>query len=181
MLRQGLAVLTVVGALGASPALAQVDFQGTLTRHGQEVGTVTGTIEDIVFRRQGNEIVAVGQLTGELIDAAGNTIGSISRQVQLAIADIGTAEPTPANCQVLFLDLGPIDLKLLGVELHVDDIVIDLEANPAGGILGELLCALGDGLGLDLGGLIDDLLGGLLSNAEVAAIVGILNSILGGL
>jgi hypothetical protein len=61
-------------------------------------------------------------------------------------------------CDILFLDIGPISLDLLGLLLDIAPIQIDLDADPgAGNLLGNLLCAV-TGL-LDGAGLLADLLG----------------------
>src|SRR5688572_13619592 len=98
------AVLCLAGVAHAQ--LSVEDLQGTLTRDGEEVGSFVGALENIEFTRQGRQIVAVGDLTGEILDAAGETVREISRQIRIPLTDIGTEEPTPGNCQVLFLDLG---------------------------------------------------------------------------
>lgn len=53
-----------------------------------------------------------------------------------------------ATCSVLNLALGPLDLNLLGLVVELDDcaggpVTVDVEAVPGGGLLGDLLCALG--------------------------------------
>jgi hypothetical protein len=53
------------------------------------------------------------------------------------------------------------------------------EANPAGGILGQLLCSLADRLNLDLSRLVDNLLDGLIGRNILDAIVDALNNVLG--
>src|SRR5687767_13928821 len=100
----------------ASAAQAQLsveDLEGTITQNGEEIGSFVGALENIEFKRQGRQIVAVGDLTGEILDAAGETVREISRQIKFPLTDVGTEEPTPGNCQVLFLDLGPLALNLL--------------------------------------------------------------------
>jgi len=57
---------------------------------------------------------------------------------------IGT---TPGACDILHLSLGPVDLTLLGLNVHLDDcnngpVIVDITAIPAGGLLGQLLCSL---------------------------------------
>ena len=52
-----------------------------------------------------------------------------------------------ATCSVLSLALGPLDLNLLGLRVELDDcdngpVTVDITADPAGGLLGGLLCAL---------------------------------------
>jgi hypothetical protein len=45
-------------------------------------------------------------------------------------------------CNILNLDLGPIDLNLLGLVVETSPIEIDITAIPGGGLLGALLCAI---------------------------------------
>ena len=70
---------------------------------------------------------------------------------------------------MLNLVLGPLDLNLLGLEVHLKQVVLDIVAQSgAGNLLGNLLCAVA--------GLLDGGLGGVLD--QVAAL---LNQILGAL
>jgi hypothetical protein len=48
------------------------------------------------------------------------------------------------SCDVLNLVLGPLDLNVLGLEVHLKKVVLDIIATPAGGLLGQLLCGLGN-------------------------------------
>jgi hypothetical protein len=52
-----------------------------------------------------------------------------------------------ATCNVLSLAIGPLDLNLLGLRVELDDcdngpVTVDITADPAGGLLGSLLCSL---------------------------------------
>ena len=54
-----------------------------------------------------------------------------------------------ASCSVLHLELGPLDLNLLGLRVQLNDcnqtpgpVVLDITATPGGGLLGDLLCNL---------------------------------------
>jgi hypothetical protein len=55
----------------------------------------------------------------------------------------------PGSCEVLNLMLGPLHLDLLGLivdvfgETRADPVQVLITANPAGGLLGELLCGVG--------------------------------------
>lgn len=73
--------------------------------------------------------------------------------------------PLPISCDVLNLVLGPLDLNLLGLEIHLNQVLLDIVANPAGGLLGSLLSIL---CGLNLSTL-TDLLGLLLGNLDLLA------------
>jgi len=72
-----------------------------------------------------------------------------------------TASPaaTPGACPILHLMLGPIHLDLLGLVVDTSEICLNITADPAGGLLGDLLCGIanllngGTPLGTILGGL----------------------------
>jgi hypothetical protein len=72
--------------------------------------------------------------------------------------------PEPTTCPILHLDLGPLDLNLLGLHVHLNEVVLDVEAIPgAGNLLGNLLCAIAGLLdGVDLSGILGDLLRNLV-------------------
>jgi hypothetical protein len=51
--------------------------------------------------------------------------------------------PVQASCDVLFLDLGPIALDLLGLTVDLSRVILDVNAvTGAGNLLGNLLCAI---------------------------------------
>ena len=62
----------------------------------------------------------------------------VARRVQQAPGEI---------CTVLDLVLGPLDLNLLGLRIHLDRVRLTITADPNGGILGSLLCSLAGGPG----------------------------------
>jgi hypothetical protein len=43
-------------------------------------------------------------------------------------------------CTVLDLTLGPLDLNLLGLMVHLDTVHLVITADSEGGLLGSLLC-----------------------------------------
>lgn len=104
------------------------------------------------------QLAAVGTLTGTVTNAAGQTVGAIARTITLSLITIN------ATCDILHLELGPIDLNLLGLVVHVDKIVIDIDAQSGpGNLLGNLLCAVAH--------LLD-------SNGALTALANLLNQIL---
>jgi len=134
--------------------LSAVPVTGT-TRDG---GTVTGTLDINRFAAQGGQLVAIGTLTATITDAAGNVIGTVTQNVTLPVTASGT-------CQVLHLELGPLDLNLLGLMVHLDKIVLDITAQSGpGNLLGNLLCGLA--------GLLDN------NNATLSSIAQVLNQLL---
>lgn len=75
-----------------------------------------------------------------------------------------TTPPEQEPCPILHLELGPLDLDLLGLVVHLDRVVLDVTAEPGpGNLLGNLLCAIAGLLdGVDLSGVLGDLLQRLL-------------------
>jgi hypothetical protein len=137
-----------------------------------------------VVRHQ--KVRAVGRLTGTLTRPNGAT-RDVSRRVRMPvnIPASGAANPVGprvarlaaagaglGTCQVLNLVLGPLDLNLLGLVVHLNQVVLTITAIPgAGALLGNLLCAVAGLLdGAGLGGL-NAILANLLN-----AILGILSA-----
>ncbi|HEX4977199.1 MAG TPA: hypothetical protein VFV40_04970 [Nocardioides sp.] len=92
--------------------------------------------------------------------------------VDMASGGPGMAGTAAGACDILNLVLGPLDLDLLGLQVHLDQVVLDIVAQSgAGNLLGNLLCAVAglldpasplDVLLGQLNDLLDQLLGGLL-------------------
>ena len=100
-------------------------------------GGFTGVFTLTRFVVSNGQVAAVGTLTGTVTNAAGQTVGAIVRNLTLSLININ------ATCDILHLELGPIDLNLLGLVVHVDKIVIDIDAQSGpGNLLGNLLCAV---------------------------------------
>jgi len=79
---------------------------------------------------------------------------------------------TPGEeCSVLDLELGPIDIDLLGLHVDTSPICLEVTAIEGGGLLGDLLCGLAGDLPLgtipELGGVggLLDVVGDILDNA----------------
>jgi hypothetical protein len=135
-------------AAAAKPAtgglLAGIPVAGTDSAGTPFSGTLT--ITDIT--RNGTSLLFDGTLTN-------TATGAVKSFTDVA----GTLAPGGAQavCDILFLDLGPISLDLLGLTIDLSRITLDINAVPgAGNLLGNLLCAVA---GLLDGGL---LTGGLL-------------------
>ncbi len=87
-----------------------------------------------------NKLVAKGTLKGTITggDKAPRTF---HRSVTMPVEDVITESPSAGKavgtCDILNLVLGPLDLNVLGLEIHLDTVVLDIVANPAGGLLGQ--------------------------------------------
>ena len=115
-------------------------------------GTFTGTLSNLHFVNTNGVLAVAGNLTGTLTDALGGTIGSVTN-VPITLP-IGNAAAT-GTCTVLDLTLGPLHLDLLGLvvdlygKTHVNPVVVTINAVPSQGLLGQLLCGLAGGGGIN--------------------------------
>jgi hypothetical protein len=122
------------------------NFEGTLTiKDFAESESAPGTV------------VAHGTVSGKVTGkGVGNQTVTQDVTLPVSVQNAGTSVHSQATCQVLDLVLGPIDLNLLGLVLHVNQIHILLTANSLGGILGSLLCSLAGPIsGLSVDALLD--------------------------
>lgn len=106
-----------------------------------------------------------------------NTAGTISGTFEDVEATLtegsGAANArVERRCQVLFLDLGPIFLDVLGLEVDLSQVVLDLTAvSGSGNLLGNLLCAVV--------GLLDPITGLTDAIGAVTNLVDRINNLLG--
>jgi hypothetical protein len=124
-------------------------------------GTFAGALNITRFAVQNGQLVAIGTLTGTLKNALGTVLGTVTNlPVTIPVAATGT-------CEILHLDLGPLDLNLLGLMVHLNEVVLDISAQSgSGNLLGNLLCAvahlLDGGSPLNgLAGLLNNILGAI--------------------
>jgi hypothetical protein len=74
-----------------------------------------------------------------------------------------------ASCDILNLVLGPLDLNLLGLHVHLNKVILHINAIPGvGNLLGNLLCAVA--------GLLDHT--GLLSTLQLSNLLNRILSVL---
>lgn len=125
---------------GRSPSGISVPVSGVAKATGQEFfGTFSPS--NAVAGTDGK-----AYLQGTL-RIAGAGARQVLMPVALPTATAGLAAAA-ATCNVLNLVLGPLHLNLLGLEVDLAQVVLNITANPAGGLLGQLLCALAGGLPL---------------------------------
>jgi hypothetical protein len=161
-----------VGAGTASaqtPQLKSDTVPVTGTNKGKDF---KGTFKINRFEARGGRLYAVGTLKGTLKN---RTITRRGVAIPASAAKTAGAQAAqlPAACDILHLTLGPLDLDLLGLVVHLDRVVLDVTAQPGpGNLLGNLLCAI-TGI-LDPGGLtgaLEDLAAAL--NAVLAILRGL--------
>lgn len=120
---------------------------GTFGKYGR----VTGHFKPLrSFVRSGTTYVQ-GDLSTTLRRSNGQLVGRAMRHdVALPVRASGahqartaSASASRATCTILHLVLGPLDLNLLGLTVHLDTVVLDITAvSGSGNLLGNLLCAV---------------------------------------
>jgi hypothetical protein len=151
VLAAGLAVPVATAApsaQAAAPAAKQLNLTATLT---SATGVIQGTLSNLHVVNQAGTLVLNGTFT--------DTVGNVTNFSTNILAATG-------SCQILDLTLGPLDLNLLGLMVHLDTVHLNITAQSGpGNLLGNLLCGVAH----------------LLDSNGTNGLVNILNRLLGGL
>jgi len=149
MLAVSLAAVAAVAAPTSSAAQPPVTATTQLT---SATGVVNGVLSNLQVVNQAGQLLLKGTFT--------DTLGNITN-FSTPILDATAA----GSCQILDLTLGPLDLNLLGLVVHLDQVHLNITAQSGpGNLLGNLLCGVA----------------GLLDNgASGNAIANLLNRLLG--
>jgi hypothetical protein len=153
----GTARAPAAGVHRVAATAVSVPVAGTFTDNAGGTGRFVGKFIIDRFVNQNGAPAAAGTFTGTLTDSAGTSLGTASQQtvVPLAVAQ--------ATCAILHLTLGPLDLDLLGLKVHLNQVVLNIDASQApGNLLGNLLCAISH----------------LLDPLQLNTLLGLLNQIL---
>lgn len=127
---------TPLEAQGGGPPVNGISLPVTGAGAG---ATFNGVLNITRFARQGNQVVGIGTLVGTLTNTVTNVTTTVLRPVQIPL-DLAQ---TSATCEILNLVLGPLDLDLLGLQIHLNQVVLVIQAEPGpGNLLGNLLCAV---------------------------------------
>ncbi|KAI9021036.1 hypothetical protein DFJ74DRAFT_723272 [Hyaloraphidium curvatum] len=140
---------------------------GTWTAADGSTGPASAVFYPKKFQSRGQELVLFGDMTFDLPGAPVRGT-RVKRQLTQPVAVPAAVTQPGEACDILNLDLGPLDLNLLGLRIQLSEINLDITAVPGpGNLLGNLLCAVA--------GLLDNTgTGGVLQQ-----ITGLLNQILG--
>lgn len=125
------------------------------TKSGNQV---TGSFTPLKFVKKDGHVKVRGLINGVIHRGDGTTrTFTVMRTMRVKsiegtrVTNARQAAQAMATCDVLNLVLGPLDLDLLGLQLHLDRVVLNIVAvSGAGNLLGNLLCAV---VGLLDGGL----------------------------
>jgi len=130
----------------ASSSAMAVPVSGTAATGEKFVGT----FNLLRFVNDNGRVVAVGTVVGTVTNANGAIVGTALQTVSLPVdipqptgTSSGAIQPAAIGCSILHLDLGPLTLNLLGLQIDLSRVVLDITAIPgAGNLLGNLLCAV---------------------------------------
>lgn len=173
--------LASVGAGAASAASAptssktvvgksdQGKMTSTVVGKTSEGDQVTGAFTPTRFVERDGVLWAKGFLQGKIHHDDG-TVTKFSGIKKMPVKKINGQSATDARtsaraaaCDILNLVLGPLDLNVLGLEVHLQRVVLDVVAVAgAGQLLGNLLCAVA----------------GLLDSGPLAGLLGQLSTLL---
>lgn len=144
-----LAPLGVAKAAELESPFKNIPISGSTANGGSFKGSFTVK----QFAEQNGQLVAVGTLKGQL--AEGKFKGKVNQEVALPVKLNGQAVGSTlaaapggiqafqaSGCEILDLQLGPLDLTLLGLNVFLDEVNLEITAIPGGGLLGDLLCAV---------------------------------------
>jgi hypothetical protein len=147
----------IFAAKGGKPGGLTLPVMGELTQFAGQTGQFVAVgyfhIDRFVSAAAGTAN-AVGELKVNIFQR--DPVTNLLTLLQTIIQEITAVLSANATCTVLELTLGPLDLSLLGLNIHLDQVHLLITADPTGGILGQLLCSLA---GLNLLEILNRILG----------------------
>ena len=138
-------------------------------------GAFTGTLSILRFEARGSQVVAIGMVTGSVAGVGTALVGPVALPVVVGPGGQGAAASTSlvaqqqATCQALHLEIGAVNLNLLGLQVTTLPVSIDISADSAAP-LGNLACTILETLN-NVVGLVD----------LVNQLLGLLTGLVGGL
>ena len=172
-----LAMMFVVGGVSAATASgtdqgvsaasnvaknAAGKMKSTISGKTSDGGKLGGTFTPLKFKAKDGVTQVKGVVDGVITHPNGAKekftairsleVTKINGQKLSSLAIGSGAAESAAACDILNLVLGPLDLNVLGLEVHLKQVVLDIIATTgAGNLLGNLLCQVAgllDGVGL---------------------------------
>ncbi|MFJ6157224.1 ABC transporter substrate-binding protein [Pseudarthrobacter sp. NPDC092184] len=137
----------------------------TVTGIATDGSAFAGTFTPTSFQVQDGVLTATGLVEGTLTSATGAATAIPATEVTTAVTSgVEKTLAGGAACDVVNLDLGPLNLNVLGLVIDLNQIQLDITAVPgAGNLVGNLLCAVT----------------GLLDGSGTSGLANLLNRLLG--
>lgn len=141
-----LAFAASASSAGAPNASQQAAPQTTGTATTTQVGAVSVRLQVNRFVKRGSRLYAVGTAISQFAPTAAKAgqypTKTVRRAFTAPVRTLKRVQSTQRICPVLDLTLGPLDLNLLGLMVHLDTVHLTITADSNGGLLGSLLCSL---------------------------------------
>jgi len=147
-----LAAVVAVVSVTAATAAAAPTRGGTVTTSAAGTArtgeAVTGTFNITKFKLVNGVLTAVGTFNGTVdgvakTDTASAPVTAIDGHTLSGGATSALTAQQAASCQILSLTLGPLHLDLLGLVVDLNQVNLDITAEPgSGNLLGNLLCSV---------------------------------------
>lgn len=115
----------------AAPATAKEDPPAPNAKNGK----VDVEVKINSFTAQRQRTIARGTVVAQLTDIKGNK-STVKQPVSVEV------RAAAGGCKILTLDLEELDLKLLGLNVHLDKVNLKVTGARNGGVLGKLFCRL---------------------------------------
>jgi hypothetical protein len=132
---------TSSAAAPQSPTAAETAQIGTT-----QVGAVNVQLQIKRFIKRNGRLYAVGTAVGRFNPTGANPqinmTGIDRRDFVVRVHKLRQITSAQRICPILDLRLGPLDLNLLGLRVHLDEVHLTITADSNGGLLGSLLCSL---------------------------------------
>jgi len=139
---------------GGAEALSAQDtiipVRGTVLKDDAPWGEFKGKVINptVTYDADAQKLRVDGKLIGTVTRADGAVTREISKNFNTtaelsSAANAASVTAQQRECQILHLDIGPIFLDLLGLQVDLSRIILDITAVAgAGNLLGNLLCGL---------------------------------------
>src|SRR5262245_13175215 len=134
------------------PGSLTVPVNGLVGAEGS-TAPLAGTFKIQRFARSDSGIAVVGTLTANITDTESGTARTVVTQIPLPVAleEVAVQAQTQAQtqaCGSLHLVLGPLDFDLLGRQVQLDRVALDVTAvQGAGNLLSNQVCEISSLLG----------------------------------
>jgi hypothetical protein len=137
LLLAAMPVTVFAGNHTSGGALSDIPVTGTL----EDGGTFEGTVNLNQLQFEDGQLTVSGVLNG-VATTVDDVAHEITNQAFTTTLDL-SSDTGREECRILFLDLGPIFLDLLGLEVDLSQIELEVRAVPGpGNLLGNLLCSV---------------------------------------
>ncbi|MEW1806674.1 ABC transporter substrate-binding protein [Pseudarthrobacter sp. NPDC080039] len=129
----------------ATQSTRVANVTGTINQTIDGVGTFVGSFTPSGFSTQNGQLTVTGLVQGTFTDLNG-----VATPVSQTLTTTAAAAPSTAaalasggSCDVLNLVLGPLHLNLLGLNVDLNQVVLNITSQTgAGNLVGNLLCAV---------------------------------------